>query len=82
MSELNGTDASDCCSWGEDDESTIAVCSFWLEGVSILAVGIPGLIGNGLSILVLAGRSDMAKTNVFHLLLVSFFHVDFMRYCY
>jgi hypothetical protein len=28
----------------EKDESTISVCSFWLEGVSILAVGIPGTV--------------------------------------
>ena len=72
-SESNVSDEV-CCSWTADDESTISVCSFWLEGVSIMAVGIPGLIGNGLSILVLAGRSDMAKTNVFHLLLVRYYN--------
>jgi hypothetical protein len=43
-----------------------------------MAVGIPGLIGNGLSILVLAGRSDMAKTNVFHLLLVRYDNFCFL----
>jgi hypothetical protein len=51
--EKNLRDVGACCAWSREDESIVSVCSFWLEGVSILAVGLPGLVGNGLSILVL-----------------------------
>ena len=68
------SDVAPCCSWTSEDEAIISSCNFWLEGVLIIAVGFPGLIGNALSIFVLAVKSDMAKTNVFHLLLVSYFN--------
>ncbi len=57
-----------CSGWSESDMALIAASAFWIEGVAITVVGVFGLLGNALSVSVLAAREMRNAFN--HLLIV------------
>lgn len=73
VTNLSAAVSEDC----EDSRNPhlAAVFQYWIQGIGILAIGIPGLIGNFLSAVVLVTSEEM-KANVFNYLLSALCLVD------
>ena len=64
----------DCLfAWGDDEQHTIEMCRFWMDGILITVTGIIGLILNTLSVVILL---KPGMRNTFNMLLVSLSAMD------
>lgn len=72
--EANATKLSHDCIGGQS-QHLANIFQYWVQGIGILVIGVPGLIGNFLSAMVLITSEEM-KANVFNYLLSGLCLVD------
>ena len=63
-----------CPEWSEDDYKVMDAIEYWVGGVTVCCISIPGLLLNVIAIYVLATRNAMHNT--FNSLLISLFAFD------
>ena len=76
-SEILGDFSNHSSSSSDGGVHIVDLFSYWCEGIGILAIGIPGLLGNFVSAVILS-TSDEMKANVFNYLLTGLSIVDSM----
>ena len=65
---VNDTDTLECPSYSKETGLLVEDFAFWIEGICLCLIAIPGIFGNCLSSYILAGKS---MRNSFNLLLIA-----------